>query len=155
MSKMSIDMPSLEEAKKLVPPKKYFMLMKQLVLTSIYLNNVKVKLSSQDLTPGGTFDFKESSSVIELDESHVLIEVAYKLGAKNKLRKNLLSLTANYRVLFNTKQDIPVEFFTIYKEDSLPLQTFPYFRELTNSLFSRCGLPPLILPLRKYLVSGR
>ncbi len=43
------------------------------------------------------------------------------------------------------------EFFEFFKSYTLPLQSYPYFRELTHSLTTRTGLSGLILPLRRVL----
>ena len=147
---MNKQLEAIKQARKKITPKQYSELLKNLDLVSIYLKDVKVSQFSHELSGKNSYDFGEKCSVVKHDDYQAIIEVSYSLTAKSS-RKRLASVKAKYRVVFSTEKQLPGEFFTLYNVTSLPLQTFPYFRELTNSMFSRVGLPPLILPLRKYL----
>jgi len=105
------------------------------------------------MTEKGKFEFNEVSKLSSHEGDFVTIEIDYTLKAKCG-RRLIAQINATYALVFSTDKKIPKEFFDIYKQYSLPLQTFPYFRELTNALFSRMGIPPLILPLRKFLVGS-
>jgi preprotein translocase subunit SecB len=97
--------------------------------------------------------FDEVYKLVEISTERAVVEVSYTIKGKLK-RTNIFSLAATYVVVFDTLKEIPKEFFETYNQVSLPLQTFPYLRELTNSVVSRMGFPPLVLPLRKYLTAG-
>lgn len=41
------------------------------------------------------------------------------------------------------------EYFAIYSQVSLPINIWPFFRELVHATTSRMNIPPLTLPLVK------
>jgi hypothetical protein len=41
------------------------------------------------------------------------------------------------------------EMFGVFSKTSLPLNTWPYFREFANSIMTRMGLPGVVLPVLK------
>lgn len=134
-----------------INPQEYNKLLSFINLNDVYLKDLKVALISRDFEGGANLTFSEKSELVENENNCIKIQVYYEIQAKSK-RRNLFKLSAQYFVLFNSTQQIPAGFFDIFIKHSLPLQTFPYFRELVNSVISRMGLPPLILPLRKYLI---
>lgn len=138
-----------------MPPEKFNKLLEFLELKNIFVTDLKsslnLKIASKKLQNNPVLNFSEDSKIIELNDDSATLEVSYKLNAKVKTSK-LFDITLKYAVLFEQAQKLPEEFYETYQKLSLPLQTFPYFREYTNSIISRMGLPALILPLRKYLV---
>jgi len=141
----------LDAAREKVSPPEYAELLKCLDLQNIFLKDLKPDIASHDLSGRNAYSLSEAASVVEHRDESVTIDVTYRISATSN-RKRLVSVNAKYRVVFSTTRRLPEEFFTLYNEYSLPLQTFPYLRECVNSLFSRMGLPPLLLPLRKHLV---
>jgi len=142
-----------DESTTKLKPQEFNELLKHVNLVDVFLSKLRVGLRSRQLTERGQFKVSEKTEIASRDESHVEIKVGYRLSAKSG-RSRLFDLDATYTAVFSTSKPIPAEFFEVFNEISLPLQTFPYFRELVNSIVSRMGLPPLILPLRKYL-TGR
>lgn len=139
--------------KEKISPKEYNEFLRDLDLHDVYLKGLKTSIASRDFSGGAMLELGESTEVIDRTADSVTIQVSYSLKAKTKKRK-LFDLSAKYYVLFHTRRELPEQFFDKFRVLSLPLQTFPYFRELVNSTISRMGLPPLVLPLRKYLVGG-
>lgn len=129
----------------------YNRLIEYIELTDIYLADVQASKPTRELPDQSTFEFGEEVNVLTRDPASAAMEVLYSLKARSGRRK-VVDIKAKYVAEFTTSRDIPEEFFVLYNALSLPLQTFPYFRELANSLFSRMGLPPLVLPLRKHLM---
>jgi preprotein translocase subunit SecB len=41
------------------------------------------------------------------------------------------------------------DYFGVFVQVNLPVNTWPYFREFVHSTVSRMGLPPVVLPLVK------
>ncbi|MEW6412075.1 MAG: protein-export chaperone SecB [Candidatus Zixiibacteriota bacterium] len=134
-----------------ITPTQYGEILKCVDLRDIYLKEIKSTLYSRELTGRASLKFDESANVLSVAENVATIEVSYNLKAKCG-RNRLFTSRIKYAVLFDCKGDIPDGFFELYNKHSLPLQTFPYLRECVNSMISRMGLPPLILPLRKFLV---
>lgn len=140
-------------ARERIKPKQYSEFLSQLQLVDIYLSTIKAKLSSNDLSGKNSYNCTEEAKLVQHGEDSATVEIKYSLKAKSGQRK-ILHVDAGYSVKFSMTKEIPEDFFILYNEYSLPLQTFPYFRECVNSMFSRMGLPPLVLPLRKFLVGG-
>jgi len=132
-------------------PKEYNKLLKHINISNVILKEIKSTLHKFSIDEKAKLEFEESAHVVELTDDIANIEISYSLKAIAK-RRRIFVINAKYIVVFGSDRPIPKEFFDIYNEISLPLQTFPYFRELVNSTISKMGLPPLILPLRKFLV---
>lgn len=81
---------------------------------------------------GCVFTSKLSLSIIESDSN-----------------EELLKMNAEFDVVLQTEQELTREFAVIYKKVTLPLNIWPYLRELTSNLSYRLGIPPITLPLLK------
>ncbi len=138
-------MKDLEEK---IPPREYMKMLNKLELRDVYLSEIKSRLFSKDLSPKTAIKLSETFDIEQINDDEAIIKVGYTLKAKSG-RKNVLSINASYLVVFSTKETLSREFFELYSRYNLPLQTYPYFRELTNSIVSRMSLPPLVLGLRK------
>lgn len=139
------------EKKGLISPKEFSRLLAKIELRDVYLKEAKTTLFSRELVDGGVWTFDEAFRTTENEPDHATIEIKYLLKGKCK-RRNIFTISCIYVAEFTAEEKIPESFFEIYNKYSLPLQTFPFFREFTNSVISRMGLPPLVMPLRKYLI---
>ncbi len=133
-------------------PKQYSELLKCVDIRDIYLSNSKTSVNRNAFTGKAKLDFGEKVNIRELTSDQVKIEAGYSLRAKSG-RSQLFNIVVSFMVVFQTKREIPKEFFDIYNDINLPLQLFPYFREFVQLTISRMGLPPLVIPLRKFLIS--
>ena len=138
-------------ARRKITPVQYSRFLQRLNLTNIVLQDVKCTVKTRELTGKNTFMFDEKTVLRAHDENGALVEVEYIVKAKSG-RKIVVDIRAKYLVGFTTTARLSEDFFSRYNEINLPLHTFPYFRELVHSLFYRTGLPPLVLPLRKFLL---
>ncbi|MHB8580960.1 MAG: hypothetical protein ACYDA4_14045 [Ignavibacteriaceae bacterium] len=59
----------------------------------------------------------------------------------------ILLIKVEYEVLMEIKENLPSEFWNIYKSVTLPIQIWPYFREFVQNTTSRMNIPPLTLPI--------
>ena len=145
---------SSEQKKTAISPKRYNELLGHIDLVDIRLQDLKASLGKDtDISDRPVTNFGETFNIVSNTSNSVEIEALYTLNAKSKGRK-VFSIRAKYLIVFKTDTELPMEFFDIFNKYSLPLQTFPYLRECVNSIVSRMNLPPLILPLRKYLMDG-
>jgi hypothetical protein len=64
-------------------------------------------------------------------------------------KKKVAGLSVTFRVVYYSKIPMIDEFFNIFKNSNLPLNTWPYFREFTHSIFSRMGWANIIAPAYK------
>ncbi|HOH09092.1 MAG TPA: hypothetical protein PLF89_16335 [bacterium] len=90
-----------------------------------------------------------SESRFAPDEGGFSIIHEYKLTGKNAERKTALKISAVYLLHFSSHRDMKPEYFEIYKQVSLPINIWPFFRELVHATTSRMNIPPLTLPLIK------
>lgn len=141
----------IESAKELLDPQRYADFLKCLELANIFLKDAKLTVFRHLMEGENSYSFQENASLQQHTDDGAVVEVTYSLTAKSGRRK-LAVIKAKYYAIFTMSEKIPAEFFTLYNEYSLPLQTYPYFREYVNGAFSRMGLPSLTLPLRKFLL---
>ena len=142
---------SVEEKKRL-SPKQYSELLKCVDLRDIFLKTANVAVNRDVFKGKASLQYRDNVKLIQNSQGVAKTEVEYSLIAKSD-RKRLFVITVKYQIVFEIKRDIPDEFFKVFNEINLPLNIFPYFREYVQSTISRMGLPPLIIPLRKFLIS--
>lgn len=132
-------------------PEKYNKLLRRIELRDITLRDIRASCGVGHFEEKVYLLLKETAEIEDGSTDNVTFAISYDLKGKYK-RRNAFSVKATYAVTFDLNDELPDEFFEIFKQTSLPLYTYPYFRELANSSISRMGLPPLILPLRRHLV---
>lgn len=142
---------NIEQIKQTIPPAKYNEYLKYIDLEDVYLKQIKGNLGTKELSAQVNLSFNEKALLLELKDDYAKVRMNYQIKAKHG-QKIIFNLSAEYLIVFHLAHRIPAEFFELYNKYSLPLQTFPYFRELVNSMISRMGLPSLVLPLRKFLI---
>ncbi|MDI6766122.1 MAG: hypothetical protein QME52_04790 [Bacteroidota bacterium] len=122
-----------------------------------------VNLIEISLKESKTFVNKDIRSTTDLeigirDESHfeqekegvINILQRYELDArKPKSKSRYIQISLTFLVRMNCKEPFTEDFFSIYKEVSLQLNTWPFFREFVHSMTSRMNIPPMTLPLLK------
>ncbi len=133
---------------KKITPERYREILQGLELRNIFLSEVKAKVKPELLSEGIKIDIKENSE-FSFENDRLIVTTKYTLTTKRKSKKSILNIEATYILEFNSKYEINDDFFEIYKEISLPLNTWPFFREFVNSITARMNIPPLVLPLLK------
>jgi preprotein translocase subunit SecB len=133
-----------------ISPKEYRKILNGIDLKNILLADLKATIKHELLSEGLKISIKDSAQY-SYEEDEFIIKNKYVLTAKNNDKKNVLKIEATFIVVFESKYEINDDFFNIYKEISLPLNVWPFFRELVNSTTSRMNIPPLTLPLLKRL----
>ena len=142
----------IEEAKEVVDPKRYSELLREVDLVDIIQKRLRSVLKGTLTDEKKSFQLSESMQVLERSDDQCVLECIFKLKAKSG-RRIVAEVEAAYSVFFRLSTAVPREFFVLYNRFSLPLQLFPYFREEVHSRFAKMGLPTLVLPLRKFLVT--
>ena len=129
-------------------PDEYRRILDGIELKNILISNIKADLKHELLTEGMKIVIKDDAQY-EMREDDFIIKNKYILTAKNQANKIALKIECVFIVVFETKYEITDGFFEIYKDLSLPLNVWPFFRELVNSTTARMNIPPLTLPLLK------
>lgn len=151
MAKTQKNSVSLETAQKKITPNKYNEYLAMLELRDVRLMSVTCRRFDAPISESRNVSFDEKIVPIGIQEKSAQVAVDYVVKAKSGTRR-VAEIHAKYLAIFETSERLPDEFFTLYNAYSLPLQTFPYLRECVHSLFQKMNLPPLVLPLRKYLI---
>lgn len=59
----------------------------------------------------------------------------------------LLTIECEFDAVYRVSKPMTEAYFEVFKKTSLPLNTWPYWREFVHSSFARMGLPPYFLPV--------
>lgn len=141
----------LEAARKKIPPDQYPEYMKLVDLQNVLLVGLSSKRFDVPADGALSYSLDEKATVLEIGNLSASIAFEYTMKAKAS-RRRIAEVKAQYVVVFHLSGEVPREFFILYNAYSLSLQTYPYLRECIHSLFPKMGLPPLVLPLRKFLI---
>ena len=131
-----------------ISPEEYRKILTGIDLKTILLSEIKAFIKHELLSEDFKIGIKENSSYI-YQENEFKVTNKYILTAKNTDKKIALKIEGTFILLFESEHEINDDFFEIYKDISLPLNVWPFFRELVNSTTARMNIPPLTLPLLK------
>jgi preprotein translocase subunit SecB len=135
-----------------IDPKRYSEILKQVHLNEIYLDSCSVSQKRQNLIQQKSIEFKIRDKVsYQQDDQRLKVTHNYVLTAKPPdLEKDFaLKISVTFCLGYLSKKVIEEDFFDVYKEESLPINSWPYFREFVQSMTQRLSFPPLTLPLLK------
>ncbi|MBD3378516.1 hypothetical protein GF406_26045 [candidate division KSB1 bacterium] len=130
-----------------ISPETYGKILAGIELDDIALTKLNSSINHDNLSASMKISIKDVSAFVN-DEQGFKVENKYTLLSKTE-NKIGLKIEAVYLISFKSIATIDDDFFDIYKSMSLPLITWPFFRELVNSITSRTNIPPLTLPLIK------
>ncbi len=102
-------------------------------------NPVDIKI---DINTQSSFEVKEDNIV------HIIQH--YKFDARKQGSKSrFVQIEVKFLVTISSKEEFSQDFFEIYKEVSLRLNTWSYLREFVNNMTLRMNIPPFTIPLFK------
>jgi preprotein translocase subunit SecB len=130
-----------------ISPETYGKILDGIELDDIALTKLNSSINHDNLSASMKISIKDVSAFVN-DEQGFKVENKYTLLSKTE-NKIGLKIEAVYLISFKSIATIDDDFYDIYKSMSLPLITWPFFRELVNSITSRTNIPPLTLPLIK------
>ena len=94
-----------------------------------------------------TIELNDSAKVFE-NEKTVHIYNKWSLNAKfQESGTPFLNIKAEYSITLAKTEKMSKEFWNIYKNTTLHIIVYPYFREFVQNLTSRMNIPPLTLPI--------
>ena len=107
------------------------------------------KVFSEDLGPWRV-NVKHEAVQEKLDRSEYRIVQRWIINvSKDSEKEILVSFDFKYAVIISSEVSVTKRLFQIYAENNLNLNTWPYARELVNTMTARMGIPPLTLPYFK------
>ncbi len=137
-----------------ISSEEYQKILTGLDLISISLKEAKCYLTSDIKFPGElNIEINSDEKLRIVKEEQVQIIQKYSLDARKRNTKSrFLQIDLTLMVTLKSKEKFTEEFFNVYKEVSLKLNTWPYFREFVNNITLRMNIPPLTIPLFKVKV---
>ncbi len=129
-------------------PEEYRRFIAGIDLRQIQLVEMSCKLDEKLFNDRLTVHISAESAFTD-EEGGFTVNHEYKLTGKTAERKIALKISAVYLLHFSSHRDMTPEYFAVYKEASLPINLWPFFRELVHATTSRMNIPPLTLPLVK------
>ena len=140
--------------KKRIAPEDYRKILAGLELIDISLSrsesffNKDLKITFSKLN----VNISDNSNFTLSENGFVDIIQSYKLKAFDLESETIfLTVNATFNVRMKSTEPFTKDFFDIYKELTLQINTWPYFRELVQNMTSRMNISPLTLPLFKQL----
>ncbi len=136
-----------------ISPEAYRDILNSLVLRNIYLKELNAKFNEEFVSENLELDINERFSYKQ-EGQLLIIAYRYRLTAQNEQHeKPALEIKATYRVIYQVLDDknVPDTFMKIFKDLTISLLLWTYFRELVGNMVYRMGLPPLVLPMKRVL----
>lgn len=141
-------LPDFDSAKNNVKPQDYNRFLQSLELSDLTLETVtseldrSVSVDVEELQ----FDVERDLRLRREDVNHpdLLLDYNVKTMAKGQ---EVVKIAVTFCLHFETKEELPTDFFAIYGSLSADMQAWPFLRELVNSLTSLMGIPRLFLPM--------
>jgi len=135
--------------KEKVSPQKYKKFIDGLSLLDIHIVSVDAKVAEK-FSPPAKIDIKKKKKYEALEKGKFRVTYEYKLqGIKEGEKKAGLEMKVVYHIIYKSEIPITDEIFEIFSQISLPMHTWPYFRQFVHETTTQMGLPPLILDLLK------
>lgn len=133
-----------------ISPQAYFEMLKGITLEDLYLNECtalveKGKVASRETLPY-SWDDEVSYKMLSMSLLQAIhtFELIAPAGSK---KDRALKISCTFVLTYSSKQNLTDEFLKIFSARNVPINTWPYFRELVQSMTQRMNIPPLVLPL--------
>ncbi|NPA43293.1 MAG: hypothetical protein GXO27_04620 [Chlorobi bacterium] len=137
-------------------PETYKQIIDNLKLSTIRLTKVQGQLYEENVLPNATLDAQLKERVgYEQKEHHLKINYSFILKIYDpNSSKPVIEIKATYQVIYQLKNleiIIPKEFIDIFKEMTVSMMLWPYFRQLAHDLITKMNFPPFVLPMRRIM----
>lgn len=136
-----------------ISPEEYSSILKTLEIENIFLSESSFKVFDCSKN-GGTIDlaFKDKYSFSEA-AGKVFFMASFKMDGslgKEEDKETLFKMSGEFRIECRKEDDIAIskDFFEVFRDTSLVVFVWPYYREFIQSTLVRAGFPSLTLPMR-------
>ncbi len=93
---------------------------------------------------------KNEYKKVETDLYEITHRVLFKLEYVKEGHRNLFfELKVTFKLFYRSKHELTDEIFKIFVERNVPVNVFPFLREIVCNSMYRTGLPPILIPLKK------
>ena len=134
--------------KETISPEEYSNILSSISLSQILLNDCSAK-KHEVKSKGGAIDLDISMKLgFDQNASEVSFITTYKLeGVKRSegTDEKVFTITTSFLLSYMKTKEVEVtkEFVNVFKNNSIELVSWPYFREFVQNMISRMGFPPL------------
>jgi preprotein translocase subunit SecB len=133
-----------------MPPREYNAILDQIQLQDISLEECSAKIRRDRIAKADKIFLKGRISYEKEGENLVRIIHKYELVASSDAKRDFaLKISGIFRLSYSSKVPLPDTFLEIFIDRTVPLHTWPYFREFVQNMTQRMNVPPLTLPLLK------
>ena len=140
------------KTKKKLTPKEYLKVISSIDLQEIYLESSSTSVIREEIfkTKQLGVSIGEKAKLERIDDKYsVCHNYELTVPAADSPDKNILRITATFRLVFSSNIKIEEDFFSVFKKANLRINTWPYFREFVQNSTQRMHIPPLTLPFFK------
>lgn len=125
-------------------------------IKAVELRNIKlIELNTRIVEKQPTSDDALKVSIKTTDEYKIfndilIFYVNYTLAMKQS-KEVILKIKAKYNITYKLLKKIKIdeEVIDFFGKKNLPLNVWPFFRELCNDVTAKMRIPPIVLPLLK------
>lgn len=136
--------------KKAIAPELYRKILKGLDLKNLYLTSCTCSIDRKNIGNDIRIKINDEASFFKSEKNEIEITQKYFLSARDRsAKKKYLNIKCEYCFIYSSNEDFTEDFFEIFKKVNLPINSWPFFRELVYNITSRMYIPPLTLPLIK------
>ncbi|MFH1219066.1 MAG: hypothetical protein V1694_01255 [Candidatus Eisenbacteria bacterium] len=132
-------------------PAEYEAFIKGLEIKEILLSDATIKnRAPRPVPPGATLRFQSSATLADRRSDGFTVRCECQLAVVDgKSNKVILDIAAAFLLEYGTQMPVSPAIFEVFKQTSLYLHVWPYFREFIQSGMVRCGVPSFTLPVVK------
>lgn len=135
-------------------PQEYQGILKDLEFESVSLIKLIYEIGVDFKYGELSLAFKRKAYLKNQSENKVIIGFDFKFHGKEE-GKNSLKIEGTYDIHFKSKSTITPEFIEIFENVSLGNLVWPYIRELCTDISVRSNMPPIFLPLLKFIPEAK
>jgi len=137
-----------KKEKEIISRKLYNKILKGIELQDIYYVTGKFSIVREALSPNSKIKITKNAKFDVLSKNFVRLSHTYKLHVINKeSKKRCINIECAFGLDLQSNEEFTEEFFEVFKEINLPINTWPFFREYVFNITSKMNIPPLTLPL--------
>jgi preprotein translocase subunit SecB len=133
-------------------PEQYGKLLAGVDFNKITLTKLEYEINSLAFVEPVVIHFTRKVTLKEQKDAIFSVDVFFEFEGKTETTQiKILSVSGNYLLDFSTKSPVNQDFIEIFTETSLGNLIWPYLRELFTNLTYRANIPPVFLPLLKFI----
>lgn len=135
-----------------VSPRDYAQFVKGLHLESMVTRELHARrlVEKIDLTRQVNLNISDEATFRMAGKDRCVVSHSYQIAVVDvESGDRLVEMGCEFEIGLRVGREMTAAYFEVFSKVSLPVSTWPYLREYTQSVVARMGLPPIVLPLVK------